>query len=104
MKHHRRDQDSMPSQLKHLVVELFRLDIKEPDRIADAAPLLGGALGLDSLDALELAMSVEEKFGVTIGSHAECREAFASIASLASFIQAARRAPNFAYPIGPVAA
>ncbi len=82
------DQDSLPSQLKHLVADMFRLDVLEPDKIADDEPLMGGSLGLDSLDALELGMYVEEKFGITIGSAAESRAALASIASLADFIHA----------------
>lgn len=82
------DHDPLPSQLKHLVADMFRLDILEPDKISDEEPLIGGNLGLDSLDALELGMCLEEKFGITIGSATESRTALASIASLADFIRA----------------
>ena len=85
------------SQLKHLIVELFRLAIPEPDKIPNDAPLLGGTLDLDSLDALELAICVEEKFGVTIQSRAESHDAFATINSLTAFIRRNRemyRQPN----------
>ena len=89
----------LPSQLKHLVVEMFRPDIPEPDQIDDQAPLLSGSLGLDSLDALELAMAVEERFGISIGSRQESLSAFASIASLSAFIQArAGTNPAFLHP------
>ena len=78
--------DPLPSQLKRLIVDLFRLDITEPEKIADHAPLIGGSLGLDSLDALELAICLEEKFGITIQTREESQSAFASIDSLASYI------------------
>ncbi len=88
MQNHRIDHDSLPSQLKQLVADQFRLDILEPDTISDDAPLIGGGLGLDSLDALELAMSVEEEFGIVIGTREESHQALASIASLADYIRA----------------
>ena len=88
MPNHRLDQDSLTEQLKQLIADQFRLDIREPAAISDHAPLIGGGLGLDSLDALELAMSVEEEFGIVIGSREESQQAFASIASLADFIRA----------------
>jgi len=86
MRNNHHDHESMPSQLKHLVVDLFRLDLLEPDKISDHEPLLD-SLGLDSLDALELSLCIEEEFGITIGSREESRDAFASIASLAEFIR-----------------
>src|SRR5438876_407204 len=79
---------SLSSRLKHLIAALFRLDLAEPDNISDYEPLIGGRLGLDSLDALELAIRVEEEFGITIHTHEESHRAFASIASLTDFIHA----------------
>lgn len=86
------DHDLLISRLKHLIVDLFRLSQSEPDEISDDEPLLGGSLGLDSLDALELALCIEEEFGVMMQSREESLHAFASVASLASFIQAHRPA------------
>lgn len=83
----------MRSRLKQLVADLFRLDLPDPDRIADDEALFGSNLGLDSLDALELAICVEEEFGITIASAAESGCAFASIASLAAFIRERSREP-----------
>jgi len=80
--------DQLPSQLKHIVAALFRLDLLEPDEIADDEPLIGGSLGLDSLDALELAICIEEEFGLTVQSREDSQRVFASIASLAGFIRA----------------
>lgn len=80
------DQDLLTSRLKHIVADLFRLDLPEPDKISDHEPLIGGNLGLDHLDALELAMCIEEEFGVTLPSREESDRAFANIASLVAFI------------------
>src|ERR1700694_3838809 len=58
-------------QLKALMVAELNLEGKAPADIDDAAPLFGEGLGLDSLDALQLAMSVEESFGVELPAGAE---------------------------------
>lgn len=87
MNNHASKQDRLPSRLKHLVAALFRPDISDPESISDRVPLIGGNLGLDSLDALELALCVEEEFGLALYSPADSQRAFSSISSLAVFIQ-----------------
>jgi acyl carrier protein len=88
VKNHGPDQDTLLSQLKHLIADMFRIDIIEPDKIANDEPLIGGSLGLNHLDAFELAICIEERFGVRICTLEESHHAFASIASLADFIHA----------------
>jgi acyl carrier protein len=73
-------------QLKKLMVEELNLEGKKPADIDDAAPLFGEGLGLDSLDALQLAMSVEERFGVRIPEGDEARPIFASVNALVAHI------------------
>lgn len=82
------DQANLVSQLKHLVAELFRLDIMDPDQMADDEPLQGGSLDLDSVDTLELSLCIEELFGLTILRWDSSPRLFSSIASLARFIGA----------------
>lgn len=86
VKKHGLDQGTLLSHLKHLIADMFRIDIIEPDKIADDELLIGGRLGLNRLDALELALCIEEGFGIRICSLEESHHAFASIASLADFI------------------
>jgi acyl carrier protein len=97
------DQDLLPSRLKQLVVDMFRLDILEPEKIADDEPLIGGSLGLDSFDAVELAICIEEAFGIVLCSRGASHSAFASIASLADFIHACAPTSR-ACPPSPAAA
>ncbi len=72
--------------LKELIVSELNLEGKTPADIDDAAPLFGEGLGLDSLDALQLAMSIEEAFGVRIPEGEQARSIFASINAIAEHI------------------
>jgi acyl carrier protein len=72
--------------LKQLIVTELNLEGKSPEDIDDSAPLFGEGLGLDSLDALQLAMSIEEAFGVRIPEGEEARSIFASVEAIAAHI------------------
>jgi acyl carrier protein len=84
--------DQVRTDLKELIVKELNLEGKAPSDIDDAAPLFGAGLGLDSLDALQLAMSVEEKFGVRVPEGDEARKIFASVNALAEHILQAKSA------------
>lgn len=73
-------------QLKELMISELNLEGKTPADIDDAAPLFGAGLGLDSLDALQLAMSIEERFGVRIPEGDEARPIFASVNAIVDHI------------------
>ena len=83
-------------EIKQLLVSELNLTGRDPNSIEDEAPLFGsssgGGLGLDSLDALQIAMLVEEKFGIRVPEGDEARPIFRSVSSLADFIAAARDA------------
>jgi len=72
--------------LKELLIAELNLPGKTPADIDDTAPLFGAGLGLDSLDALQLAMCVEERFGVKIPEGDEARSIFASVTALAAHV------------------
>jgi acyl carrier protein len=80
------DAQDVRRKLKELIVEELNLEGKTPSDIDDAAPLFGDGLGLDSLDALQLAMSVEERFGVRIPEGDDARPIFASVNALVAHI------------------
>ena len=82
--------DDLLSSVKKLLIEACKLDL-DPGQIDAEAALFGGGLGLDSLDALQLAVSVEEKFGVPVPDEASGKEAFRSAAALADYIRARKK-------------
>jgi len=86
------DAAEVRQKLKELMVTELNLEGKKPENIDDAAPLFGEGLGLDSLDALQLAMSVEEKFGVRVPEGDEARSIFASVNALVDHIVRAKAA------------
>jgi len=69
--------------VKKVLIERLRLDL-EPDEIADDSPLFGLGLGLDSVDALEIVVGIEQEFGISVTD--EDMQAFRSINTIVDFI------------------
>jgi acyl carrier protein len=82
--------DILLSELKTGIIETLRLEDISPDQIDDDAPLFGTGLGLDSIDALELVVMLEQYYGIVIKDIEESRPAFKSVRALAAFVQAKR--------------
>jgi acyl carrier protein len=83
--------------LKQILVDRLKLE-RTPESIGDAEPLFGPeGLGLDSIDALELVLGVEQELGVPIGNEEIAAEALGSIDQLAEFVAA--RKPELAVPV-----
>ena len=75
--------------MKELLATGLRLELA-PSDIPDDSPIFGDGLGLDSIDALELVVLVEEKFHVSIPDEEVGRQAFASVSALVQFILSER--------------
>jgi acyl carrier protein len=86
------ERQGLRSEIKRLLVTELNLKGRDPDGIDDDAPLFGGGLGLDSLDALQLAMSIEEKLGVRIPEGDDARAIFASVGAIADYVAKVRAA------------
>jgi len=72
--------------VKEMIIQRLKLEDMTPDQIDDEAPLFGEGLGLDSIDALELVLGVEQVFAVKIEDEASGLRAFKNVASLTAFI------------------
>ena len=81
--------EKLKGEIKNLIISSMKLDVT-PDQIEDGAPLFQSGLGLDSIDALELVVLVEERFNVTIPDEDVGKRAFASVSALADFILEAK--------------
>ncbi len=78
--------------VKQMIVERLKLEGMGPDDIEDTAPLFGEGLGLDSIDALELVLAVEQTFGVKIEDEASGMKAFRSVDALVAYVAEANPA------------
>ena len=76
------------SELKANIIKSLQLQDIDASQIEDDAPLFGTGLGLDSIDALELVVMLEEQYGVVMQDIEENRPAFRSVRTLAEFIEA----------------
>jgi acyl carrier protein len=78
----------LEDRLKTLIVETLGLEDVEPASIANDQALFGDGLGLDSIDALELAIAIHSEFGVRTEENDEHnRTYYTSIDTLAAFIR-----------------
>ena len=82
--------DSLNQDIKTLIIETLRLKGTPPADIDDAAPMIGGGLELDSLDALEVVVAIERAYGVKIDTSEDSKRALESVNALAAFIRAHR--------------
>lgn len=73
----------LTERVKKVLIEKLMLQ-HEPNEIAEDSPLFGLGLGLDSVDALEIVVAVEQEFGVTITD--EDMQAFRSVNTIIDFI------------------
>jgi len=90
--------DPLMSQLKQILVTRLKL-ARDPESIGDAEPLFGPeGLGLDSIDALELVLAVEQELGIQVGNEEIATEALESIERLAGFLREKR--PDLAVRAG----
>jgi acyl carrier protein len=74
--------------LKAQIIDALNLEELKPEDINDEAPLFGPeGLGLDSIDALELIVLLEKNYGIKLTDPAKAKGVFASVATMASFIE-----------------
>ena len=88
------EQTAEQQALAAYIVEALNLEDISPGQIDPQAPLLGGPLGLDSIDALEIALMVSRRYGFQLRSDdPQNRQIFASLADLSEYIEQHRQTP-----------
>jgi acyl carrier protein len=78
-------------EIKQLIIDVLQLEDLTPDDIDADAPLFVEGLGLDSIDALELGVAIQKRYGIVLSSNAEeTRRHFASVRALSALIEDSR--------------
>ncbi|MHC8398575.1 phosphopantetheine-binding protein [Pseudomonas sp. MDT1-17] len=84
---------SLKQEIKALIIDALGLEDISVEDIGDDQTLFGEGLGLDSVDALELGLAIQKKYGIKIDADAkDTRNHFSSVASLAAFVTAKQAA------------
>ncbi|ANF57051.1 phosphopantetheine-binding protein [Halotalea alkalilenta] len=74
-------------ELKRLIIDTLELEDITPEDIDDAAPLFVDGLGLDSIDALELGLALQKRYGIRLDAEQDdIHRHFASIDALAALV------------------
>lgn len=80
------DKTQLCTQLKSQIIQRLNLEGMTPDDIGDDQPLFAEGLGLDSIDALELIVLMEQEYGIKIENPQEGRAIFSTVSSMAEYI------------------
>jgi len=78
-------------ELKQQIIEALNLEEMTPDEIDADAPLFGEGLGLDSIDALELIVLMEKRYGIKLASPTEGKSIFKSVRTIAEYVNENRK-------------
>ncbi len=85
--------NSLVLEIKKLIIDALGLEDISADDIDNDQALFGEGLGLDSVDALELCLAIQKKYGIKIDADAkDTRNHFTNVASLAAFVTAKQAA------------
>jgi len=82
----------LEKEIKELIISALTLEDIGPDDIDASSPLFVEGLGLDSIDALELGLALQKRYGVSMSADSEeTRKHFRSVSALAAFIASSRK-------------
>lgn len=83
--------EDLKKELKEEIIAALNLEEMTPGDIADDDALFGDGLGLDSIDALELIVLLEKKYGIKLANPAAGKEIFKSVTTIADYVAKNRR-------------
>jgi len=82
---------TLENEIKELIISSLALEDMTVDDIDAAQALFVNGLGLDSIDALELGLALQRRYGVSVSADSEeTRSYFSSVQALAAFVSAQR--------------
>ncbi|MDM8536991.1 phosphopantetheine-binding protein [Desulfobacterales bacterium HSG17] len=79
--------EKLLEELKIKIIETLNLVDISPEDIKPDEPLVGGELGIDSIDILELVMMIEKDYSIKIANKELGAKVFSSLRNLAAHIQ-----------------
>lgn len=83
--------NDLENEIKELIISSLNLEDVTVEDIQTEEPLFGDGLGLDSIDALELGIALQQTFKVNFKSDSEdTKKHFFSVKTLAAFIESER--------------
>jgi acyl carrier protein len=84
--------DELILELKEEIIKVLNLEDMTPEDIDPKAPLFGASgLGLDSIDALELIVLLEKRYGIRLANAAEGKNIFTSVMNIAKYVSENRK-------------
>ena len=83
--------EELTKELKEEIIEALNLEEMTPEDIDENDALFGDGLGLDSVDALELIVLLDKKYGIKLANPAEGKAIFKSIATIADYASKNRK-------------
>lgn len=78
--------DDLQKELKEKIIEVLNLVDVTPADFKEEDQLVGGDLGIDSIDVLEMVMMIEKEYGLTIDNKELGERVFATLKTLATYI------------------
>jgi len=84
--------ENLRHELKQKIIETLELKDIQPSDIGENDPLVGGGLGIDSIDILDLVMMIEANYSVRIDNRELGIKVFSSLNALAEYIHKKRNA------------
>lgn len=79
--------DDLTNILKKKLIEILNLSDITPEDIDENSQLVGGDLGIDSIDVLEMVVMVEKDYGVVINNKEIGEKVFSTLAALSDYIR-----------------
>jgi len=79
--------ESLTLALKKQIIEVLNLKHLKPEDIVDDQPLFGDGLGLDSIDALELIVLLQQQYNIRLADPQEGPKIFKSVNTIAEYIR-----------------